>query len=272
MNDAANTDAATAGPRYREILDTLLSEIAAKRYALGERLPTEQELCARFDASRHTVREALRQLQELGVIVRRQGSGSVLAAHAPTRRFTNSISSLENLFQYAAETRLEILTIDKIVTEREVSRLLRCADGEVWVRVCALRRAPDESLPIAYTEIYLPAAYEAIVADIGAVQAAVYAMIEERYGVHVGEVRQSLEAAAADANVASRLSVPADSPVLRITRRYYADDGQQIEVAVSTHPAGRYRYEMTLERRPAVPLAAARRRTTARGASGGGHD
>lgn len=237
-------------PRYQEIQEALLAEIEAGRYVVGERLPTEQELCARFEASRHTVRDALRQLQQSGLIVRRRGSGSVLAAQYPTERFTNSISSLENLFQYAAETRLEILTIDKILTEGAISQLLRCRDGEAWVRVCALRRAPSETLPIAYTEIYLPITYEAIVSDIGSVQAAVYAMIEERFHVQVTKVRQSLEAVAVDRNAASRLAIDVGWPALRITRRYYAEEGAQIEVAVSTHPAGRYRYEMTLERRP----------------------
>ncbi|MBV9564197.1 MAG: GntR family transcriptional regulator, partial [Bradyrhizobium sp.] len=47
-----------AVPRYRAIAEQLLADIARGRYPVGSALPTEIELCRRFDASRHTVREA----------------------------------------------------------------------------------------------------------------------------------------------------------------------------------------------------------------------
>ena len=66
---------ATAGdlPRYHQISNILTERIELGRYAIGDLLPTEQDLCAEFDVSRYTIREALRRLTEAGLVRRRQG-------------------------------------------------------------------------------------------------------------------------------------------------------------------------------------------------------
>ena len=58
-----------------EIADTLRDEILRQRYQSGDRFPSERDLAARFDASRGAVREALSQLEQLGLI-RTQPSGA----------------------------------------------------------------------------------------------------------------------------------------------------------------------------------------------------
>src|SRR2546429_7652756 len=70
--------------RYRDIAAELQKEIRLGATPVGELLPTETELMARFGASRQTVREALRIITEHGLIVRRAGRGSGgIAAGAP---------------------------------------------------------------------------------------------------------------------------------------------------------------------------------------------
>lgn len=236
------------GPRFQEILEALRADIVGGRLAVGERLPTEQELCLRFRASRYTVREALRRLQDMGLIVRRQGSGSVVAASKVDGRFHNSISSLSELVQYAADTKLEVLAVETILVAGRTADLLHSPPDVPWVRVSALRRQPPERTPFCYTEIFLPAAYADVAHAIGTFPTAVYAVVESRHGVRVEEVVQSIEATTADANLASRLSVEAGATILTVTRHYLDPDGRVIEVAVNSHPAGRYRYEITLHR------------------------
>ena len=80
--------------RYRDIAAELQKEIRLGATPVGELLPTETELMARFDASRQTVREALRIITEQGLIVRRAGLGSVVIAAEPPVLFTHSVKSL----------------------------------------------------------------------------------------------------------------------------------------------------------------------------------
>ena len=70
----------TGVPKYRQILDTLKDAIASGEYRSGQRLPSESELVEVFSASRVTVNRALRELQLMGQIERRAGSGSYVCA------------------------------------------------------------------------------------------------------------------------------------------------------------------------------------------------
>lgn len=235
-------------PRYQEIVRTLLEEIHAGTYTVGDRLPTEQELSVRFSVSRNTVREALRRLQEMGYIIRRQGSGSVLTARRADGRFVNSINSLEELMQYAASTRLEILSIDRIVVEVDLASKLGCKPNSQWFRICAQRRSEEKSEILAYVEVYVDIDFPDVVRNLDVVQYAIYSELERRYGLRFTQVTQDIEAGPADLNVASRLRIPPQTPTLVITRRYFTEEGRLIEVSVNTHPGPGYRYSMTLQR------------------------
>lgn len=76
-------------PKYQSIADSLRSEIETGLYSSKQLLPTEQLLCQRFQISRQTVRRALSVLEEEGLIVRRQGSGSHLREHTEPESLLN---------------------------------------------------------------------------------------------------------------------------------------------------------------------------------------
>jgi DNA-binding GntR family transcriptional regulator len=63
-------------------------------------LPTEMELCARYDVSRHTVRAALQRLREQGFVSMRRGSGTRVISTAPKEPYVRSFNSLSELLHY----------------------------------------------------------------------------------------------------------------------------------------------------------------------------
>jgi DNA-binding LacI/PurR family transcriptional regulator len=68
--------------KYREIFEKLQEEIASGRYKPGQRLPSETELVRRYRASRMTVFRAMHELQSLGIVTRRVGSGTFVAQNS----------------------------------------------------------------------------------------------------------------------------------------------------------------------------------------------
>ena len=71
--------------KYTEVFESLQRGILEGKFAHGKRLPSEAELALRYQVSRPPAARALRELQQLGIITRRVGSGSYLkAAAAPT--------------------------------------------------------------------------------------------------------------------------------------------------------------------------------------------
>lgn len=246
MTEQDTTESIT---RYQEIINAILKDVKQGVYTVGDRLPTEYEFCRKFEASRQTVREALRRLQEMGYIARRQGSGSILISRRMDRLFQNSITSLEQLIQYASTTKLEILSTDRIVVGARQAEELGCQPADQWFRISAVRRREEEDQLIGYTEIYVDVSFEEVVRNIGAVQTAVYEMIEETQGVKITEVLQSIEAVPASLNIASRLSIEPGSAVLLFRRRYFSEDRRLVQIAKSWHPGEHLKYEMTLRRK-----------------------
>lgn len=78
MMDGNMTDIQVKKPKYQQIYEDLLLDIANENYALNEKLPSEAELCKKFEVSRITLRKSLDLLVENNVLSRRQGSGYIV--------------------------------------------------------------------------------------------------------------------------------------------------------------------------------------------------
>jgi GntR family transcriptional regulator, arabinose operon transcriptional repressor len=74
--DSLDEEGSTAGPKYRVIFESLKESILSGEYGPGSRLPSENDLVRRFGVSRMTIVKAIRELQQLGLVVRRMGSGT----------------------------------------------------------------------------------------------------------------------------------------------------------------------------------------------------
>jgi GntR family transcriptional regulator of arabinose operon len=82
--DAGEKGTWMANHKYRQIFDKLQEDISSGRYKAGQRLPSEAELVRRFGASRMTVFRAMRELQSLGIVTRRVGSGTFVSSTSST--------------------------------------------------------------------------------------------------------------------------------------------------------------------------------------------
>jgi DNA-binding transcriptional regulator YhcF (GntR family) len=68
---------------YRAIADALQERIMSGEWLPGQQMPTEPVLVAEFGVNRLTIRQALAQLQQTGVVDIRHGSGTFVANHPP---------------------------------------------------------------------------------------------------------------------------------------------------------------------------------------------
>ena len=87
LGPAPESDPALRQSKHRRVFDHLLASIQSGELKPGDRLPSEAELGKFFDASRITVAKAVHDLQRMGLVSRRPGSGThVLAENSPTGR------------------------------------------------------------------------------------------------------------------------------------------------------------------------------------------
>ena len=233
---------------YRQIAATLVGEIQGGVWTTQNAFPTEMELVERFGVGRNTVREALRELQDLGYLRRRRGARSVLATTKPENAFVNSVRSAEELLDYAKTTRAVVLTNDTIRVDEALARRLEIEPGGERVRLGLLRSRDGQSTPFCYSEVYIAPAYAGAVEDFGS-ESELFALIEKRYGIVIRRIEQEIEAALVDANIASRLNVQIGTASLRVRTKFFASDDELVEIGVVHFPAARYKVRLSLDRR-----------------------
>jgi GntR family transcriptional regulator len=226
--------------RYSTLARALIADIESGRYALGERIPTEAELQQHFGVSRHTVREALRELKNQGMLAAHPGIGTIVRAKAGGARFGQGVSTLRELIQFVEATRMRVVGQRDLIADREWAERLDCKPGQQWLEASVLRHVPREAVPIARMFIYIRPEHRDVVSLIDRSEHPVFHLIERHHGVRVAEVRQEIVAATLDASSGRQLRAPAGTPALQITRHYYDAQDRVMMVSVGQYPSDRF--------------------------------
>ena len=237
-------------PRYAQIARALAEGIADGGFPAGSLLPSEAALSERFGASRHTIREALSELSQAGLVTRRHGGGPLGGARAGAAGYEPTLASLEDLTQFAARHLRVIRAVDEVRTSRDLARAIGAKPGSRWLHIASLRvsSTPGEP-PVCWTDTYAPPHYGALRDHLADDPSALISdVIEKRFGRRSVEVRQTIEAAALTDEIARALLAPPGAPALRIVRRYLDRAGEVVSTTISLHPAGRFVFSMTMRR------------------------
>ena len=143
-------------PIWLAIAQDLRADIAAGRYAPGDKLPTEAALAGRFGVNRHTVRRALGDMAEAGEIHRRRGAGVFVAHRATEYPIGTRVRFHQNLRAAGRLPGREILALETRAADAEEAGALRLAPGE-RVHVCDGLSLAD-GVPVAIFRSSFPAA------------------------------------------------------------------------------------------------------------------
>jgi len=235
-------------PRYRLIADRLIEDIRSGALEVGQTMPGEIALTRRFKVSRHTVRDALRALDELGLIDRRQGIGTVVRARQSVQAFVQAVKSPAELMQYPSDARLSVVSSAEIRVNRKLARMIGCRSGARWLQVSAVRHLKDNRLPISWVDIYLLPEFSSIVPLIGKRGIKVYQLIQNEFSVNPARVAIDIQASLIPPRLIEVLQVSNGTPSLTVIRRYTGEDRRLYLAAVSEHPADRYHYSLQLSR------------------------
>lgn len=236
-------------PHFADIARDLTEGIATGRFPVGSVLPGELELCALYSTSRHTVRAALHELQQLGLVSRKKNAGTRVESVAPKNDFRPSLGSLEDLIQFGTTNVRVVQSIAETSVKGELAKTLGCFNGARWLKISSLRVDSDNQRPIGWTDVYVDPQY----AEIGELVRAspdtlISTLIERRYGRRVAEIRQVVKAMNIAEPLAQALNVSAGMAGLEIVRQYFDAAGQIFEVSVTVHPSDRFAVAMRLQR------------------------
>ncbi len=240
---AARIDRNSPVPFYFQLRKILEQEVRANRWAPGDRLPSEPEICRHFDVSRTTVRQALAELDAEGVIRREKGRGTFVAQHAPELWF---LQSSQGFFQEAARKGHHVRSR---VLRREVGELpyfaaeaLGLPAGAPGVLLERLRWVDERA--VMYVVSYLVERLAPAVMEAELAAGSLYAALAESAGLNVAGGRRIVEAVVAEGELAQLLELETGAPLLYVESVAWDDSGELFEFYRAWHRADRTKIEV----------------------------
>lgn len=233
--------------RYQEILDVVRGRISSGVYPVGGSLPSEAEFCREFDASRFTVREALRRLQAEGLVTRKQGAGSTVIRQSARGVFVQSYGTIDQILQFARDTDYRLISCDEERIDTGLARRIGGEPGETWTCLRGLRLQRDTEEPLALIESYIPPAFAGHVGELQTLKPPFYPFLEEASQQRVTDMVQEVQAGQMPESVSAALGLEPGSITLCILRCYRTAQGTLI-ASFNWHPGGdRFVYRTRLQ-------------------------
>ena len=234
-------DSSLDRPLYRQLTDRLRQKVARQRP--GERIPSEPELAQSLGISRFTVTRAIETLVDEGLLVRRQGKGTFVAAPPLQRtpiRLRSFTEAVRATGRRAGSTLLEFAELQEGTGHAPDAPLfllerLRTVDDVP----CALHRS---LLPVAL--VRQTGLTRAIAA---APDFSLYAFFAAQ-GCPVQYATESVTARHPTPSERAHLRLGAASIVMVVCRRSYAADGRLLDAVEAVHDSRRYSYHALLQR------------------------
>src|SRR5262245_28670201 len=220
--------------RYREIERYLRTLVEAA--SPGDPLPSEAELCERFSVSRMTVRQALQELTNDGLVERRRGQGTFVAHRPVHRRPGVFLSFTEEMNRRGVHATSRLLTAGMDDPRRPEALDLGLAPDSQVVRIVRVRLA--DGVPVALEDAaLLPELRDVLDEDLG--RGSLHSALEKR-GVVATRATGTITARLARSSETALLDLAPQSALLVELRILFDQTGRVFERTETCYVADRY--------------------------------
>lgn len=237
-------DRSSPVPLYHQLAEQLMAAIESGMLGPGDAFENELALADRLDLSRPTVRRAIAELVQRGLLVRRRGIGTTVASPMVHRRdeLTSLFEDMERRGQAPVTT---VLRLETEVTDATAAAALGLPADTPLVFIERVRSAGD--MPAAVMHNWLPSAFgDLSIADIEA--GSLYAWLRTK-GIKPVVAHQVIGARRPTARERKLLKLTAGDPLLTMSRRAYAADGSAVEYGDHCYRFDQYAFEVTVHER-----------------------
>lgn len=228
----------TIPPKYHRLKDSLRLQIDNGH--AGERLASEAELCRIYQVSRTTVRKALDELSQEGLIHSIQGKGSFITANkfnAGYVQYTRGFAA--DMAEHGVEVSRQMLTRTIEPANEEVARELQIPPGTAVVKFVRLRSAGD--CPYDICTNYLPLHLFPDIEGLEWPENSLYSLLQMHYGVQLSRGVRVLEADVCTPDEARLLDIKPRSPVLVLRSTMFDVQGYPVEYGIARMRSDRAR-------------------------------
>jgi GntR family transcriptional regulator len=232
-------------PLYHQLFTLIKHEIQNGGMKPGDLLPSENELCSQYSLSRSTIRQALNQLVEEGLVIRRRGKGSFVATKKLNRNLNHLYNFTEDINELGLCPSSEVLESKVEEATDDIITILNLPEGRTSVyKLVRLRLANHEPLLIETTYIPLYLCPDIINENFS--NASLYNFLKTRYHLNFHRAIETYESVILDIKTAKLLNCKASSSAFKIQRIAYLDSGIALELTNSYHKGNACKFKVEL--------------------------
>ncbi|AIQ65843.1 putative HTH-type transcriptional regulator YurK [compost metagenome] len=214
----------TTNSLYFNIKEQLLKQIQSGVYAVGEKLPTEADLCKMFSASRTTIRLALSELEVQDILERHQGKGTFVKRKELHLVQTRSFA--EDVLMSGKEPTGKVIESKVIPAEMPLNEFLQVPLKAPINELLRVRYADNE--PLLYETTYIPWSLAPGLAS-EYTDGSLFDFLESRYNLKAHRSVEQLKPVLADKTASKLLGVKEGSPCLQVKTFTYLADNTPLE-------------------------------------------
>nr|WP_197463870.1 MULTISPECIES: GntR family transcriptional regulator [Marinobacter] len=233
-------------PLYVQIRDRLRRDILDGTYQVHERLPSENEMMGVFGVSRITIRQALRDLHNEGLVFSAQGKGTFVSKPKAVQNVQRLEGFGEAMAAQGYEASARVLSIQQLKAPKAVMSALDLQPGEDTIEVKRVRYL--NRAPVCIENSYFPM-------DIGRrmfgldLSGDIFPMLENLFGIPLGGADISLDAILADDEAQQYLNLKSGEAILRVERLTHNRDGRPIDFEYLCYRGDSFKYQFRIDRK-----------------------
>lgn len=234
-------------PYYIQLIDVIKGQIESGDWGTGDQIPSEPDLCESYGVSRTVVRQALRELELEGLIVRRKGKGTFVAKPKISESLAQKLTGFfQDMVERGHQPVSQVLRQEVVPASDKVASYLEIEPGTLVMDIKRVRSVKDE--PIVLVTSYLPYELCPRLAETDLTNQSLYEFLENECGIMIAYGRRTIEAVAANKEEAKLLQVAVGAPLILLDSVSNLEDDTPVEYYHALHRGDRSRFEVELVR------------------------
>lgn len=227
-------------PVYYQLKEDIKKKIAHGVWKVGQCIDSERELSERYEVSRMTIRQALGELVQEGILVREKGKGTFVCEPKVKQKDMMSFSEIIKKSGRKLETR--ILEFEIIHTPEE---LLDVFPFEQLYKINRMRTVDGDD--VANEVVYIPCDYCGYI-DEEMLKGSLYKLLE-KFGYNIDYTESSIKAVIMNEDYKKLFNLKMEVPLLQIQSRTMTKEGKILFVEESIYRSDKYILEVNISRR-----------------------
>jgi GntR family transcriptional regulator len=233
-------------PIYYQIAQTIRQWIVQQEYEPGDKIPSENEIAALYGVSRLTARQALSQLVEERLLVRKRGQGTFVTDNASVIRGISLAFTgfLDDLFYEVSRAETKWASISQIKAPKRVSEKLKVPQNDTIIQIKRARFL--ENKPFCFALNYLPFEIGSKIKEDELYKKPLLQIMEQDLGINFSEALQIIESTFAEQEVAEHIQTIPGAPILFVERIMYGQKKKPIEMVQLSYRGDTFKYIVKL--------------------------